>query len=113
MTRDRELIHVENRDGFTLATYRLPEFDAPEGHFCSGDDDADAQLCADIHSGRYDWFAVEVCASREGVELASDYLGGCCYSSAADFVTAGDYWPDMCAEAVTAARAVIGRLCAC
>lgn len=108
----RELIHTEEREGFTLHAYRHNEDISPVGEFATGDDEADTQTIADIESGALDWFAVEVTASKASVELASDWLGACCYASAADFVTAGDYYDSMCAEAVSAARAKLAELCA-
>ncbi len=43
------------------------------------------------------WFSAEVTIWKDGIELASDFLGTCCYKTAAEFYTvyAGDYFSDM------------------
>jgi hypothetical protein len=105
-----ELIHTEEFEGFTVNFYRLPEDDSPEGHFCTGDDERDAEIVARIESGEYDWFCARVTAERAGIVLASDFLGGCCYESASAFVTDDGYYPDMRRAAVDDAKAKIAEL---
>ena len=108
----RELIHAEEREGFRLATYRLDEDVSPRGQFDSGDPDLDQEIYDKIDNGDLDWFCVEVTATKLGIELASEYLGGCCYETPQAFVTAGDYYADMCASVITEARATVAKLCA-
>lgn len=85
-----DLIHAETREGFDIRYYAAPEQDDPAGHF-----DDNGQTAQAIDAGRYEWFVAKVTASKAGVELADDYLGGCCYETAWDFVRAGDYYEDM------------------
>ena len=100
-----ELIHEETREGFDIRFYASPEIDSPDGAF-----DDDGETAAAIYEGRLDWFMAKVTASRHGVELASDYLGGCCYKSAWDFVRDDDYYADMRRQVVGDARAAIQKL---
>jgi hypothetical protein len=107
MATHYEIIHTEDFDGFTVTFSVAPEEGDPRDHF--DDDGETAQAIAD---GRYDWFVARVTASREGIELASDYLGGCCYNTARDFVREDDYYADMRASVVEQARATVARLAA-
>ena len=45
----------------------------------------------------YAWFTAKVSMWRDGVELAADYLGACCYKTEAEFYTLyrDDYFRDM------------------
>ncbi len=101
-----ETIHTDTIDGFDVTVSVAPEEDDPRDHF--DDDGETAQAIAD---GRYDWFMVRVDASREGITLGSDYLGGCCYESALDFVRApSDYYDDMVQNAIQYARDTLRAL---
>jgi hypothetical protein len=104
-----ELMHTESREGFDIWLHFMPEHDDPAGHFATGDDDADAETVARIRHGDLLWFVARVSAHRHGVELATDYLGGCCYESAADFI-AGDYYADMVENVICDARGMIAAL---
>ena len=77
---------------FTVNTYALPEDQDPRDSF-------DKRILDDvldgIESGRYEWFCAQVTAEWEGIELASDYLGGCCYDSFESFANGQDYHADM------------------
>lgn len=51
------------------------------------------------------WFTAEISIWKDGVELATEYLGACCYKEPAEFYNecAGDYWSDKvhaCAEEI-------------
>lgn len=106
-----ESIHTETRDGFDIELAFAPEEDAPRDHFATGDDEADAQIVRDIESGRLMWFVARVTASRAGVVLGDNYLGGCCYRSAQEFMAPDGYYPGMVVEAVFDARATLAKLC--
>jgi len=96
-----EEIHTEQIVGFDIVVSVAPEDIDPRGAF--DDDGATAQAIAD---GVYEWFMVRVEARRAGVTLGTDYLGGCCYKSAQEFVQApSDYYGDMVERAVDEARA--------
>jgi hypothetical protein len=110
--RDEELVNEETREGFSVRLYFAPEYDDPAGHFASGDDDADAALIERIRNGSLLWFVahVEVSATPGGPSLGDDYLGGCCYESAEDFMEPGGYYDDMVNAAIEEARgAMRGR----
>ena len=103
-----ELIDLRERDGFLLELHFTPEDDAPEGHFATGDDAADAELCASIRCGDLLWFVARVTASRRGVTLGTSYLGGCCYDSADQFID--NSYDDMADDAIAEARAMLAKL---
>ncbi len=108
-----DLRHTEEFEGFTIRFYREDEDMSPVGQFASGDDALDAEVLRKIESGEYDWFCVKVTASKAGIELASTYLGGCCYESFEEFLTPDGYAFDMRSEAVDEARKVLAQLCTC
>lgn len=104
-----ETIHEETRDGFDIVFSVAPEDMHPGDSFDPACFDIE-ELCEDINRGRYVWFVARVQAFREGVELASDYLGGCLYDSAMDFVRDGDYYADMVDTVTREARATVEKL---
>lgn len=113
MAEHWELMHSDEVRGFDIALHFGPEYDDPRGHFASGDYEADAEIVRKIEDGTYLWFCARVTASREGVVLGTDYLGGCCYESVADFIASDGYYPDMVGEAISEARAKLANLCEC
>lgn len=104
-------IHEETRDGFNIILSVAPEDTHPKDSFDPECFDIE-QLCEDINSGNYAWFVARVQAFRAGVELASDYLGGCLYDAPEDFVTARDYYEDMVRTVIEKARIEVPRLIA-
>ena len=99
-------IETIEKDGFTIRFDVAPETDDPRGHF-----DDDGETAQAIFDGRFEWFVARVTASRKGVELGADYLGGCCYANVRDFITPGDsYFDDMVTNAIGQARDVIESL---
>lgn len=105
-----ELIDTQERDGFTLELHFAPEDDAPEGHFATGDDEADAELCANIRNGVWLWFEARVTASKAGIALGTSYLGGCCYANAEEFIQCS--FDDMAHDAIAEARDTLAKLAA-
>lgn len=105
-----EHIHTEERDGFEINFYVCEEEMSPRGQFQLEDGSDDEELLSKIADGTYAWFCAKVTASKAGVVLGGDYLGGCCCESAQAFVTAGDYYEDMVAEAIREARRTIAKL---
>lgn len=100
-----ELIDTQERDGFTIELHFAPEDDDPRGHF-----DDDGETAEAIHNGDYLWFVARVTVSKAGIDLGTDYLGGCCYESAADFMEEGGYYADMIEAAMDDARAALESL---
>jgi hypothetical protein len=100
----RDLIHTDTKDGFRIAYYACEESLSP------GDALLDAEACRQIDDGTFCWFMAEVTASKNGIELGTDYLGGCCYESPHEFISHSGYYPDMVDRAITEAKEVIARL---
>jgi hypothetical protein len=80
-------------------------------------DPADSFDCEEsieeIRSGALDWFQARVRVTLDGQEIGTDYLGGCAYRRALDFVTGEDrngYFRDMVRQAVSEARRSIGNM---
>ena len=105
-----DLIHTEQFEGFNISVYALEEFVDPRGSFASGDDDSDAETIDAIARGDLTWFCAKVTASKNDIELASDYLGCCCYNSMAEFIDEAGYYGDMRATVVAMARTAIAGL---
>ncbi len=99
-----ELIHTQERDGFTLALHFTPEDDDPEDHF-GIDNDA---MYERIRCGDLLWFVARVTASRAGVELGTSYLGRCCYDNADQFIEHS--FDDLADDAIAEARATLAKL---
>lgn len=102
-----ETIHTETRDGFDIVFSATPETETPEGHF-----DDDGEAAAAIRDGEFEWFIARVEAKKKGITLGTAYLGGCCYRTASEFVTGGDYYDDMVSEAISQARDTLDELAA-
>lgn len=107
-----EQIDETEKEGFTITIYAAPEDDSPDGHFASGDDAADKELLERIYNNDLAWFQVKCTASKNGIELATDYLGGCCYESYAEFIKCDDYAADMRKTVIAEAKEVITKLIA-
>lgn len=104
-----ELMHTETREGFDIRLHFMPERDDPADHFCGGKAEWAAAIISRIDTGDLLWFMARVSAHRHGVELASDFLGACCYDSAEDFI-ACDYYEDMVKNVICDARGMIVAL---
>lgn len=101
---------LAEHDGFEIAWYALVEHNDPHDTF-AGDPEDDAETFRRIENGTYLWFCACVTASRHGVELARDYLGGCCYDSLEEFVAMTDgYAGDMLATVTAEANKTIALL---
>ncbi len=101
------LIDTREAGPFTVRTYALPEDISPRGSF---DDCLIDEVMAGIKSGRLEWFCAKVTAEGEGLELAADYLGGCCYGTFEEFANGQDYHGDMIRQAVAEAGARLREL---
>lgn len=104
-----ELINEKQFDGFTIRFYATPEDTHPRDLFDPTAEDID-QLCRDIDNGTFHWFTAKVTASKNGIELAADYLGGCLYRNLWDFVSDNDYYADMRERVIAEAKQAIQDL---
>jgi hypothetical protein len=102
-----ETINTDSKEGFDIVFSVTWEDMSPADHFESDDLPA---LIADIESGNLQWFVARVQAFKNGIELSSDYLGGCCYKSYSDFVDEADYYGDMVQTVISEAKQTIKAL---
>lgn len=102
-----QTIHTFTKDGFDIRFAVFPELTHPNDHF-----DDDGETARAIDAGEYEWFVAMVTASKNGVELAEEYLGGCCYETFEEFMGPGGYFDDMVDEAISVARQTITDLAA-
>ena len=104
-----ETIHTTEIDGFEIRTQVAPESIHPRDLFDDTCHDID-QICRDIDEYRLNWFVARVSAHKAGIELAADYLGGCLYTDALQFVRDNDYYADMSATVIAEAKTKIQEL---
>ena len=102
-----ETIHTETRDGFDIVFSVAPEDTDPRDLI-----DDDGEVTEAIRNGEFAWFIARVEVKKAGITLGTDYLGGCCYRSAHEFVTDGDYYEDMVEQAMSEARNTLAALAA-
>ena len=100
-----ELARYE-RDGFTVVVDKTWEDLSPRDLFELEDAD---DICRKIDNCELDWFMLRVRVLVEGMELAAEYLGGCCYEDAKDVLTDGTA-EDKIYEALAAAKKDVYRL---
>lgn len=101
--------HTETVEGFDIVFSTAYEDTHPRDHFMPEDV---LQSCEDIDNGKYEWFVARVQAFKNGIELGKEYLGGCLYESATQFVKDNDYYSDMVQSAIKEAKANIKALTA-
>lgn len=100
--------HTETVQGFEVVLSVCTDSSDPAESF-----DDDGETARLIRSGVYEWFIARVEARCEGVTLAADYLGGCCYRNFEEFRTEpGGYYADMVRTVLDEARLRIARLAA-
>ena len=88
MTRYYDEIASFERDGFDIIVDKSYEDMDPKDCF---DDECFniKEMYSDIECGNLDWFMLRVRVMVEGLELASEYLGGCLYKDASEVLTDG------------------------
>lgn len=87
LPRYYEVLLDEDRNGFNIIVDKTYEDDIrPEGCFDTSDAE---EIIRGIHNGTYDWFMLRVRVLVDGIELASSYLGACCYEDARQVLTDG------------------------
>ena len=108
MTRYYDELATYERNGFTIIVDKTYEDMHPSDSF---DDECFniKELCEDIDSGRYEWFMLRVRVLVEGLELASEYLGGCLYSDPKEVFTDGTA-EDLIDTALEHAKSQVYRL---
>ena len=74
------------RNGLTVIVDKTYEDISPRDLFEESDVD---EIIRKIDRGIYDWFMLRVRVMFEDLELASEYLGGCCYEDAKEVLTDG------------------------
>lgn len=94
-------IHKETRDGFDIVFSTCPEDSKPD-FFESKEEEQ--QFWKDLDSGHTSWFIARVQAFKNGIELGTDYLGGCWYESEESFINESDYYGDMVHSAIDEAK---------
>lgn len=100
----------EQRGPFTVILDKTYEDLDPKDCFDDGVDEATGlpifdmkQMYEDINNGNLDWFMLRVRVFFDGVELASDYVGGFLYKDAREVLTDGTA-EDMIDGAIDAAK---------
>ena len=76
---------VKQVEGFDIYFEALPEYTHPKDCFDLSVDDIN-EICEKIDNYELTWFCAKVTAEKAGVELATDYLGCCCYNSEDEFL---------------------------
>lgn len=105
-----QTIHTEERDGFKIVLSVAPETEEPDWDFETEDDRLDT--LERINDGRLSYFMAHVAAIKNHLELAHDYLGGCCYQSTDEFINEPDgYFQDMVSTVIREAKDNIKQLC--
>ena len=102
-----ELVQYE-RDGFTIIVDKTYEDLNPRDMFDDSVCDID-EIIKDIDRGHLEWFMLRVRVLVEGLELSSEYLGGCLYEDPREILTDGTA-EDFIAEAMTDAKKQVYRL---
>jgi hypothetical protein len=108
MTRYYDELASYERNGFDIIVDKTYEDMDPRDSF---DDECFdiKELCEDINSGKLDWFMLRVRVMVEGLELSSEYLGGCLYADPKEVLTDGTA-EDLIDTALTEAKKDVYRL---
>lgn len=94
------------RGGFTVIVDKTYEDLHPRD--CFETDDID-EILKDIDRGHLEWFMLRVRVLVEGLELSSEYLGGCLYEEPKEILTDGTA-EDIIDTAMTDAKKQVYRL---
>ena len=88
MTREYDELAVYERNGFDIIVDKSYEDMDPKDCF---DDECFniKEMYSDIECGNLDWFMLRVRVMVEGIELSSEFLGGCLYKDAREVLTDG------------------------
>lgn len=102
------LINTEIREGFTVKFFAEDEYMTLDQMHVEADDIA--EISAQLDNGDLVLFSAKVTASRNGIELASAYLGGCIYKDEQEFVNNSGYYGDMVEAVIEDAKQAIEDL---
>ena len=108
MTRYYDTIAEFERDGYDIIVDKSYEDMHPSDSFDDSCHDIQ-EICRKIDNGTYDWFMLRVRVMVEGLELSSEYLGGCLYTDAREVMTDG-VAEDLIDQAMTHAKTQVYRL---
>jgi len=96
------------RNGFTVIVDKTYEDLNPRDSFDDTITDID-EIIKDIDRGHLEWFMLRVRVLVEGLELSSEYLGGCLYEEPREILTDGTA-EDIIDQALTDAKKQVYRL---
>ena len=108
MTRYYDTIAEFERDGFEIIVDKSYEDLNPRDSFDDSVIDIE-EIIKDIDRGHLEWFMLRVRVLVEGLELASEYLGGCLYEDPREILTDGTA-EDLIDMAMTEAKKDVYRL---
>ena len=90
---------IEKYKGFEIHLEILDEYISPDDmHDWESSDDRE-EFYSKLESGELLWFCAKVSAYMVEIELATEYLGGCCYSSIDNFIN-DEYYSSMRDEVI-------------
>jgi len=101
-----EELAVYEREGYEIIVDKTWEDMNPRDCF---DYDEDEELFRKIENGTLDWFMLRVRVLVEGLELDSEYLGGCLYEDPRECLTDGTA-EDLIAQSLDNAKKQVYRL---
>jgi len=108
MTRYYDELAAYERNGFDIIVDKSYEDLDPRD--CFDDECFDIkEMYSDIECGNLDWFMLRVRVMVEGLELSSEYLGGCLYKDAREVLTDGTA-EDIIDQALSRAKQEVYRL---
>jgi len=105
------LIKTETVGHFEINFYAEPEYESLSELFPDDTEEEIAEMEKNIENCKLVYFCAKVTASLCGIELASDYLGGCVYDSYEQFTELdGDHYSDRKDTVLRNARTTINDL---
>ena len=108
MTRHYEELATYEREGYEIIVDKTWEDISVAD--CFDDTQFDiAEINHNIEHGNLDWFVLRVRVLVEGLELDSEYLGGCLYEDAREVLTDGTA-EDLIAQSLDNAKQQVYRL---
>jgi hypothetical protein len=108
MTRHYEELAVYEREGYEIIVDKTWEDISVADTFDDTQFDI-AEINHNIERGHLDWFMLRVRVLVEGLELDSEYLGGCLYEDARQVLTDGTA-EDLIAQSLDNAKQQVYRL---